>query len=163
MHFSLHPASQPPTASSLMTIQFHSPMARKGSCSHPMGLCFLLFWGQKDFYSFFPSWHPKIHFLLFLLFLYLPLPLPVSLTSALNSSNFNLHSLLTEDLFLLARFSLSQPLDPDLIMNSSFWSFNLQIPLLWGITFLTPRSSLCHPATPFLRSSQLPSLTPLIR
>ena len=162
MPSSLHPASLPPTASSLETIQFCSPMPREASCSPLVGLCLLLFWGQQDAYSFFPGWCLKIRFSLFLLFLHLPLPLPVSLTFTLNSSNFNLHSLLTKDLSLLACFSLSQPLDPGLIMNSSFWSFNLQIPLLWAITFLTPRSSLCHPATPFLTSSQLPSLSPLI-
>lgn len=57
--------------------------------------------------------------------------------------------------FLLVR--LSQPLDWDLTMNSSFWSFNLQTPLFWGTTLLT-----CHPATHLLTSSQLPSLAPLL-
>lgn len=66
---------------------------------------FSLFWGQQDFSSFFPSWCLQIPFLLFLLFS--SLPLPASLTFTLNSSNFHLHSLLTEDLSLLACFSLS--------------------------------------------------------
>lgn len=67
---------------------------------------FSLFWGQKeDFSSFFPRWCLQIPFLLFLLFFCLPLP--ASLTFTLNSSNFHLHSLLTEDLSLLACFSLS--------------------------------------------------------
>lgn len=84
---------------------------------------------------------------------------PFPLTFTLNSSNFNLHWLLTEDLSLIAPFSLPHPFALNLVMNSSFWSFNLWVPLLRWIRLLIPQSWLCHPAPPFLTSSQLPSIT----
>lgn len=140
---SLPPSPQPPC---LPKIQFWSLMARKSSCSHPMfsssfEAARFLHSFQADVFKFCYSCSSYPYICPFLFLQHLPW-----------KSNFSLCSLLTEDHSFFTFFILSQSLDSDLIMNSSFCSFNLQIPFLWGTAFLT-----CHSATPFLILRQLPS------